>query len=247
MGPCGNDQRRPGDAAGLARRDVIRCRRPATPRARTADPGIRRQRTPRPPVTPCARTTDPGHATDAPHPHPSLRVCGQLPQVSVAKAPCRPPTAPYARATKPGLRRQRIPPPPATPYARATEPARRRERASNSEYGPSATDRAFRCVLERLGTRIQQAIATDGDIPRGRVRVVPGWGIRRRPGQQARPRTRRMSPHRRQKRPGRLSPPALTDQGWAAPIPAALRARRGPPGAPGYGHRPAPAHCAGGP
>ena len=35
--------------------------------------------------------------------------------------------------------------------------------------------------------------------------------------------------------------------GWAAPIPAAQRVRRGPPGAPGYGHRPAPAHCAGGP
>lgn len=56
-----------------------------------------------------------------------------------------------------------------------------------------------------------------------------------------------MPPHRRRKRPGRLSPPSLTDQGWAAPIPAALRARRGPPGAPGYGHRPAPARCAGGP
>ena len=40
---------------------------------------------------------------------------------------------------------------------------------------------------------------------------------------------------------------APTDQGWTAPIPAALRARRGPPGAPGYGHRPAPARCAGGP
>ena len=35
--------------------------------------------------------------------------------------------------------------------------------------------------------------------------------------------------------------------GWLTPIPAAQRVRRGPPGAPGYGHRPAPAHCAGGP
>lgn len=35
--------------------------------------------------------------------------------------------------------------------------------------------------------------------------------------------------------------------GWLIPIPAARRVRRGPPGAPGYGHRPAPAHCAGGP
>ena len=36
--------------------------------------------------------------------------------------------------------------------------------------------------------------AYDGDIPRGRVRVLPGGGIRRRRGQQSRPRTRRMSP-----------------------------------------------------
>ena len=35
--------------------------------------------------------------------------------------------------------------------------------------------------------------------------------------------------------------------GWLTPIPTAQRVRRGPPGAPGYGHRPAPAHCAGGP
>ena len=35
--------------------------------------------------------------------------------------------------------------------------------------------------------------------------------------------------------------------GWLTPIPAARRVRRGPPGAPGYGHRPALAHCAGGP
>ena len=35
--------------------------------------------------------------------------------------------------------------------------------------------------------------------------------------------------------------------GWLTPIAAARRVRRGPPGAPGYGHRRAPAHCAGGP
>ena len=35
--------------------------------------------------------------------------------------------------------------------------------------------------------------------------------------------------------------------GWLTPIPAARRVQRGPPSAPGYGHRPAPAHCAGGP
>ena len=41
--------------------------------------------------------------------------------------------------------------------------------------------------------------------------------------------------------------PAPHRSGWLTPIPAARRVRRGLPGAPGYGHRPAPAHCAGGP
>ena len=156
-----------------------------------------------------------------------------------------------------------------------------------------------------LGTCIQLAIAYDGDIPRGRVRVLPSGGIRRRRGQHSRPRARRMPPGvQKCPRTRRMSPattpecgaslasrataaptaPAPTrtttsgphtrarsDQagegtgtprdarvrqagtagphrsGWLTPIPAARRVRRGPPGAPGYGHRPAPAHCAGGP
>ena len=36
--------------------------------------------------------------------------------------------------------------------------------------------------------------STAGDIPRGRVRVLPGGGIRRRRGQQSRPHTRETSP-----------------------------------------------------
>ena len=153
-------------------------------------------------------------------------------------------------------------------------------------------------------TRIRQALANNGDIPRGRVRVVPGGVIRRRRGQQSRPRTRHLSPAARKcHRTRRMSPaaapcgasvasratgapttPAPTSNhefraptgarsgqvgegmgtprdarvrqtlvtiphrsGWLAPIPAARHARRGPPGAPGYGHRPAPAHCAGEP
>ena len=44
------------------------------------------------------------------------------------------------------------------------------------------------------GHPIQQAVTYDGDIPRGRVRVLPGGGIRRRRGQQSRPRARRTSP-----------------------------------------------------
>ena len=46
-------------------------------------------------------------------------------------------------------------------------------------------------------------------------------------------------------RGGRVPDPHRS--GWLTPIPATQRVRRGPPGAPGYGHRPAPAHCAGGP
>ena len=56
--------------------------------------------------------------------------------------------------------------------------------------------RAERPSLARTtrSTRIRQALATNGDIPRGRVRVLPGGGIRRRRGQQSRPPTRRMPP-----------------------------------------------------
>ena len=49
--------------------------------------------------------------------------------------------------------------------------------------------------------------STAGDIPRGRVRVLPGGGIRRRRGQQSRPRTRRLSPAEREcPRPGGTGP-----------------------------------------
>ena len=65
-----------------------------------------------------------------------------------------------------------------------------------------------------LSTRIRQALATNGDIPRGRVRVVPGGGIRRRRGQQSRPRTRHLSPAA-QKCPHtrRMSPAATSECG----------------------------------
>ena len=63
-----------------------------------------------------------------------------------------------------------------------------------------------------LGTCIQLAIAYDGDIPRGRVRVTPGGGIRRRRGQHSRPRARRMPPAATPES-GRRAPPALTGRG----------------------------------
>jgi len=87
--------------------------------------------------------------------------------------------------------------------------------------------RAERPSLARTtrSTRIRQALATNGDIPRGRVRVVPGGGIRRRRGQQSRPRTRHLSPAARKcSRTRRMSPAAAPECG------ASLASRA--PGAP---------------
>ena len=69
--------------------------------------------------------------------------------------------------------------------------------------------RAERPSLARAtrSTRIRQALATDGDIPRGRVRVLPSGGIRRR-GQQSRPPTRRMPPAAQKCPHTRRMPPA---------------------------------------
>ena len=65
-----------------------------------------------------------------------------------------------------------------------------------------------------LGTCIQLAIAYDGDIPRGRVRVLPGGGIRRRRGQHSRPRARRTSPAAQKcPRTRRMSPAAAPECG----------------------------------
>lgn len=97
------------------------------------------------------------------------------------------------------------------------------------------------------GSRYRRRHSTrPGACRPGRGHSTPSGTAIPSPNAQDVPGRTEMSPHRRQKRPGRCAPPALT--GWVdAPIPAARRARRGPPGAPGYGHRPAPARCAGGP
>ena len=163
----------------------------------------------------------------------AFRVCGQLPQVSVAGAPCRPSATPCAQSGEPGLvenaphrcparpragNRSQSPSrprpqsfhacgqpspgsvagapcrPPATPYAQTTEPARRRERTSAGEYGPRGCRPRTSVHPRAPGALIQQTVTYDGDIPRGRVRVLPARGIRRRRGQQSRPRTRHLSP-----------------------------------------------------
>ena len=65
-----------------------------------------------------------------------------------------------------------------------------------------------------LDTLIQLTITHEGDIPRGRVRVLPCGGIRRRRGQQSRPPTRGTSPAAQQcPRPRRLS------AGCSCPVP----------------------------
>ena len=175
------------------------------------------------------------------------------------------------------------------------------------EDGPAVT--VLPCLALTTDPKVRHGrIPTyDGDIPRGRVRVLPAGGIRRRRGQQSRPPTRRMPPAAQKCPRTRRMPPAATPEyrepvasqvtgaasapgrrrtttsgphtgarsgqtgqdaassrggeapsrgvgvpdphrsAWLTPIPATQRVRRGPPGAPGYGHRPAPAHCAGEP
>ena len=61
----------------------------------------------------------------------------------------------------------------------------------------------------RFPTDSRTGTITAGDIPRGRVRILPSRGIRRRRGQQSRPPTRRTSPAGRKcPRTRRMSPHA---------------------------------------
>ena len=62
------------------------------------------------------------------------------------------------------------------------------------------------------GPSIRQAVTTDGDIARGQVRVVPGGVIRRRRGQQSRPRTRHLPPATRKCHRTRRMPPAAVPE-----------------------------------
>ena len=90
--------------------------------------------------------------------------------------------------------------------------------------------RAERPSLARAtrSTRIRQALATDGDIPRGRVRVLPSGGIRRRRGQQSRPRTRHLSPAAQKcPRTRRMSPAAAPECGVFMPRPKTPVRREG--------------------
>ena len=84
----------------------------------------------------------------------------------------------------------------------------------SASTAPAGADRAPQGASSRPSTPIRQTLTTEGDIPRGRVRVLPSGGIRRRRGQQSRPPTRRMPPAAQKcPRTRRMSPAAAPEYG----------------------------------
>ena len=189
MGPCGDDQHRPGGAAGPARED---------------GPAVT--------VLPClALTTDPKVRHGRTSPLSCNASCGQPIPNSVAATP---PVIPYVRTAEPWIRRRRIPPSSChslrtgdRAHASSRTHLRRRVR-------PPRVQTARLQVRPRVpGTPTRQTPATDGDIPRGWGRVLPARGIRRRRGQQSRPRTRHLSPAAQKCPRTRRMPPAAAPCG----------------------------------
>ena len=185
MESCCDDQHRPGGAAGPARED---------------GPAVT--------VLPClALTTDPRVRHGRTSPLSCKASCGQPVPKSVAATP---PVIPCVRTAEPWIRRRRIPP----SSCHSVHTGDRARTSSRTHLRPRA--RPLRAQTgspqvrpQPLGTSIRQAVTTDGDIARGRVRVVPGGVIRRRRGQQSRPRTRHLSPAARKcHRTRRMSPAA---------------------------------------
>ena len=290
MGSCCDDHRQ-----------LRRCGQPCSP-------GCTRCRH----VTPCLGVADPRGPSRT---HLAVVLQGLVRATDPKFRRGHAPVIPYVRTAEPWIRRRRIPPSSchslhADNRARASSRTHLRRRVR-----PPRVQTARLQVRPRVpGTPTRQTPATDGDIPRGRGRVLPARGIRRRRGQQSRPRTRHPSPAAQKCPHTRRMPPAAAPEcgglrgipshwcanstsadvqprppgptqapeaakqgkarpapgeeapspeveapsrgvrvpdphrsGWLTPIPATQRVRLGPPGAPGYGHRPAPAHCAGGP
>ena len=190
MGPCCDDQHRPGGVASPARQDAPRCRRPAVPRADNRPQGPSRT-------------------------HLAVVLQGLVratgPKVRRGHAP----VIPCVRTAEPWIRRRRIPP----SSCHSVHTGDRARTSSRTHLRPRA--RPLRAQTgspqvrpQPLGTSIRQAVTTDGDIARGRVRVVPGGVIRRRRGQQSRPRTRHLSPAARKcHRTRRMSPTAAPECG----------------------------------
>ena len=125
------------------------------------------------------------------------------------------PVAPCVRTAAPWIRRRRTPP----SSCHSLRADNRARASSRTHLRPRARPPRVQTARLRLhprapGTLIQQAVTYDGDIPRGRVRVTPGGGIRRRRGQQSRPPTRRTSPAAQKcPRTRRMSPAATPECG----------------------------------
>ena len=138
--------------------------------------------------------------------------CEQPIPKSVAATP---PVIPCVRTAEPWIRRRRT-----LPSSCHSVRADNRARASSRTHlsrrvPPPRVQTAHLRVHPRApGALIHQAVTYDGDIPRGRVRVAPGGGIRRRRGQQSRPRTRHLSPAAQKcPRTRRMSPAATPECG----------------------------------
>ena len=210
MESCCDDQHRPGGAAGPAREDgpavtVLPCL------ALTTDPKVRHGRTS--PLSCKASCGQPVPKSVAATP-PSFHACGQPSPGSVAGAAQHHPATPYPRTPDPRNRHRRTP-----PVALSLLVHRQVSRTSSRTHlrpraRPLRAQTGSPQVRPRTrGTSIRQAVTTDRDIARGRVRVVPGGGIRRRRGQQSRPPTRHLPPATRKCPPTRRMPPAAAPGG----------------------------------
>ena len=170
MGSCGDDQRQPPRCGQFCSSGCTHCRH----------------------VTPCVGVADPG----ARHGRTSSLSCKASCEQPIPKSvAATPPVIPCVRTAEPWIRRRRT-----LPSSCHSVRADNRARASSRTHlsrrvPPPRVQTAHLRVHPRApGALIHQAVTYDGDIPRGRVRVAPGGGIRRRRGQQSRPPTRRMPP-----------------------------------------------------
>ena len=144
------------------------------------------------PVTPCLGVADP-RGPSRTHLAVVLQRLVRATDPKVRRG--RVPVAPCVRTAGPWIRRQRTPPS-SCHSVRAGDRARASSRTDlRRRVRPPRVQTARLQVRPRVpGTPTRQTPATDGDIPRGRVRVLPARGVRRRRGQHSRPRTRDTSP-----------------------------------------------------
>ncbi len=185
---------------------------PVIPCVRTAEPWIRRRRT-LPSSCHSLRADNRARASSRTHLAVVLQGLVRATDPKVRRGHAS--VAPCVRTAAPWIRRRRTPP----SSCHSLRADNRARASSRTHLRPRARPPRVQTARLRLhprapGTLIQQAVTYDGDIPRGRVRVTPGGGIRRRRGQQSRPPTRRMPPAT-QKCPHtrRMSPAATPECG----------------------------------